>query len=96
MNSIQEIRDLLKEKKPYLSNKYGVRALSIFGSAARGDGTDASDVDILVEFERPIGLEFVDLADELEQLLGARVDLVSKNGIKNKYLHQIESDLIDV
>lgn len=50
-------------------------------------------MDILVEFNRPIGLEFIDLAEELEQILQIKVDLVSKKGIKKKYLKSIETEL---
>jgi predicted nucleotidyltransferase len=47
----------------------------------------------LVEFTKNIGIRFIDLADELETIFGKKVDLVSKNGLKNKYLEQIYSDL---
>jgi predicted nucleotidyltransferase len=51
------------------------------------------DIDILVEFRKPIGIEFIDLADELEEILKLKVDLVSKKGIKDKYLKSIETEL---
>lgn len=76
-----------------MSNKYGIKVLAIFGSYGRGQETKESDVDILVDFKRPIGIEFIDLAQELENLLEIKVDLVSKNGIKPEYLKQIESEL---
>lgn len=58
-----------------------------------GGAKPASDIDILVEFQRPIGLAFVDLVDELEKILHHRVDLVSKSGIKPKYFQQAKKDL---
>lgn len=67
--------------------------LTIFGSYARNQQTEESDLDILVEFDRPIGSEFIDLADELEQLLKVKIDLISNKGIKNKYLKSIEKEL---
>lgn len=70
--------------------------MAIFGSFSRKEQTDSSDLDILVEFYDKIGVRFIDLADELENLLGFKVDLVSKNGIKEKYLKSIDSDLIYV
>ena len=67
--------------------------MAIFGSYCRGEQTESSDVDILVDFQRPIGIEFIDLANELEKLLKIKVDLVSKNGVKPQYFKHIEQDL---
>ena len=58
--------------------------------------TDESDLDIIVEFNGKIGIRFIDLAEEIENLIGFKVDLVSKNGIKEKYYQSINSDLIYV
>ena len=80
-----------------MQKKYGVKELAIFGSYSRNEAVaDKSDVDILVDFSQPIGLAFVDLADELESLLQLKVDLVSRGGIKPKYFTVIEPDLIYV
>jgi uncharacterized protein len=68
-----------------ICRRYHVQELSVFGSAARGDMKADSDIDILVEFEpnAPIGLwEFGDLEEGLAALLGRKVDLVSKRGLK--------------
>ena len=68
-----------------LCRRYYVRELSVFASPARGDMKPESDIDILVEFEpdAPTGLwEFAGLEDELRDLLGRKVDLVSKRGLK--------------
>jgi hypothetical protein len=70
--------------------------LALFGSYSRNDYNNQSDVDILVEFDKTPGFEFIDLADELESLLKTKVDLVSRNGIKPKYFQFIEKDLIYV
>lgn len=67
--------------------------MAIFGSYGRGQQGEDSDVDILVDFQKPIGIEFIDLANELESLLKLKVDLVSKNGIRPQYFKQIEQDL---
>ncbi len=72
---------------------YGLKNIAIFGSYSRDQQNDASDLDILVEFSRPVGIEFIDLAEELEGLLNIKVDLVSRNGVRPEYLKQIESDL---
>ena len=67
--------------------------MAIFGSYARNQQTEESDLDILVEFNRPIGLAFIDLAEELEHILKLKVDLVSKKGLKERYLKSIEQEL---
>jgi predicted nucleotidyltransferase len=73
-----------------------LKSIGIFGSFTREDFKDDSDIDILIDYEQPIGIEFIDLAEELEKILNLKVDLVSKNGIKPKYLEEIQKDLIYV
>ncbi len=75
---------------------YGISRIAVFGSVARGDETPESDVDLLVEFSRPVGIEFIDLGNALEKELGRRVDVVSRAGIKDKYFKEIEKDIIYV
>ncbi len=67
--------------------------MAVFGSVSRGENNENSDVDILVDFSQPIGIGFIDLADELENILKQRIDLVSRNAIKPKYFEQIKNDL---
>lgn len=93
MRSLTEIKETLKSNKLRLTEKYGLSLMAIFGSYGRGQQTETSDIDILVDFQKPIGVEFIDLANELEKLLNAKVDLVSKNGIRPQYLKQIEQEL---
>jgi hypothetical protein len=93
MTTLLEIKETLKNNKARLVTKYGLSDIAIFGSYGRGQQTANSDIDILVDFEKPIGIEFIDLADELEKLLGTKVDLVSRNGIKPDYFNSIETDL---
>lgn len=83
----------LKDKKIEFVSRYHLKSIGIFGSFNRDDFQDDSDIDILVEFDRPVGIEFIDLANELEELLNIKVDLVSKKGIKPKYLEEIQKDL---
>jgi len=70
-----QILDTPKQAFDYLSAEYGVKRIGIFGSCAKGQLTDKSDVDIIVEFERPLGLRFVEFAEYLENLLGRDVDI---------------------
>ena len=93
MTNLNDIKNILKSNKQRLTDKYGLSLMAIFGSYGRGQQTESSDIDILVDFQRPIGIEFIDLANELEKLLKIRVDLVSKNGIKPHYFEHIEQDL---
>ena len=93
MKSLSQIQEILAAHKKELSTDYHVNRLAIFGSYARNEQKGESDVDILVDFKGPIGIEFVDLADYLESLLGVRVDLVSFKGIKRKYYQAIQDDL---
>ena len=81
--SVEEIRQDLKGCLPELRDRYGVTYLGIFGSYVRGEQNEASDVDILVEFDRPgTLLDLIHLQNELVDRLGVRVDLVEKNGLK--------------
>lgn len=82
-NSVKKIYDILGQHKADLSRSYGVKAMGVFGSFARGDATKKSDVDILVEFVEPIGLfKFVELEQKLSSLVGRKVDLVTKQALK--------------
>jgi len=70
-----EILQVLRERRSDLE-RMGVKSLALFGSAVRGEAREGSDVDLLVEFQHPVGLfEFIDLKGYLEGLLGCRVDL---------------------
>lgn len=93
MKNINEIKELLQKNKFELMKRYNLRSIAIFGSITRNEATEKSDVDILVEFEKPIGLEFVMLADELENILGVKVDLVTPNALKPKMFEYIKQDL---
>ena len=96
MKSLKEIKKDLSNHKDLLLKEYPIKSMAIFGSYSRSEQTDSSDVDILVEFSGSIGIRFVDLADELEDIVGCKVDLVSKKGVKSKYLDSIDSELIYV
>jgi predicted nucleotidyltransferase len=96
MISKAEIFKVLKRNKSLLFSSYPIKSLGLFGSIARDDFNATSDIDILVDFERPVGIEFIDLADTLEKILHQKIDLVSRNGIKPKYFKEIEKDLIYV
>lgn len=96
MDTLKDITSILAQNKNFYAEKYGVKNFGIFGSYSRGDFSETSDLDIMVEFDRPIGLTFVDLALDLESLLKVKVDLVSKKAIKPRMLKMIERELIYV
>ena len=92
----EEIMTRLRESKDSLQAEFPVKRIALFGSYARGSQVSGqSDVDILVEVDPSIGLGFVTLANRLEQLLGTRVDLVSRRAIKPSLWKLIEPELID-
>jgi hypothetical protein len=76
-----------------LKKKYPIKYLAIFGSFSRYENNETSDIDVLVEFSEPVGIEFINLAEELEAILATKVDLVSRNAIKPQYFEQIKNDL---
>lgn len=76
--------------------RFKLRRLALFGSYARAEQTETSDVDILVDVDPSIGIEFVTLADEIEELLGLPVELVSHRSLSPRSWKHIEPDLIDV
>jgi predicted nucleotidyltransferase len=89
MLSKSEIESKLRNIKPLLADKYHVSSIGYFGSYAKGQQTDASDLDLLVEFSQPVGWEFFTLENFLEQTLGLRVDLVTPNALKNRIKESI-------
>ena len=96
MNQRQNILERLRANKPALQAEFPLRRLALFGSWARNEQTETSDVDILVEVDPSIGLRFVTLAERLESLLGQHVDLVSSRAVRPNLLKQIQAELIDV
>lgn len=83
MKSIEEIKKILGDHLPEIRQKYKVKSLGIFGSYIRGQQKRNSDMDVLVEFDEPIGLfKFMDLEEYLQNILGIKIDLVSKKALK--------------
>jgi len=93
MKQVVQIKKALEQLKPELVKRFHVQSIGLFGSVLRDDFSPSSDIDILVEFSQPVGIEFIDLADYLEQHLQKKVDLVSRNGIQEKYFKVIEQEV---
>lgn len=83
MKTIDEIKMLIRQNKEELGLQYGVKEIGIFGSFVKGMQKEDSDLDILIEFERPIGfVRFMRLENMLSKLFGVRVELVTKKALK--------------
>ena len=78
----EKITNILSEKSEYLAETYGVKKIGLFGSYAKGTHTEASDIDIIVEFETPLGFKFMEFADYLEEILGKPVDVLTVGGLQ--------------
>ncbi|MEX2411804.1 MAG: nucleotidyltransferase family protein [Candidatus Paceibacterota bacterium] len=89
-----EIVNKLSDLKPILHREYSVRKIGLFGSFSDDSYTEDSDIDILVEFERPIGWKYFSLEIYLENIFGRKIDLVTKNALKeqlkDKILNQVK------
>jgi uncharacterized protein len=94
MYTLQTILLKLRQHKPELQRKYPISRLGVFGSYARGEATAKSDIDIAVEITGPMGLSFVAMADEIEDLFGIKTDVVPLRSIKPQYLQFVEKDIV--
>lgn len=99
MKTLSEIKQVLQAQKPYLAEKYGVTEVSIFGSYVRDEQRPDSDLDILIELERPprislIGL--VELEDYLSNVLGLKVDIAIKRSLRKRIGARILYEAIPV
>ncbi|MBW4523235.1 MAG: nucleotidyltransferase family protein [Scytolyngbya sp. HA4215-MV1] len=95
--TLEEILQRLRQVLPQLRSEYGVTSLGVFGSYVRGEQTETSDIDVLVEFEpdRRFGLfQFCHLENELSDLLGRKVDLVMKDGLKPRIGERILQEVM--
>lgn len=98
--NIDEATRLIKENYNVLTKEYGVSRIGFFGSIVKNTMTEESDLDIVVEFKRPIGFKFVRLVEYLENLFGEKVDVLTKDGVQNirvkEVVENIERELIYV
>jgi predicted nucleotidyltransferase len=89
--------EAIRRDLPELRQAFGVRALSVFGSVARDEANEASDVDILVEFEGETTFDsYFGLKESLEKLLGTKVDLATRAMLKPMVKPRIEREAVDV
>ena len=97
MKTLEEIKEILIREKPFLKEKYKVKDVGIFGSYARGDQQDKSDLDILVEFESPVGFfKFLEIEEYLEKIIGIKVELVTKKALKPRIGEYILREVVNI
>lgn len=96
MYTLEKILFILKQHETRLQQKYPIARLGVFGSHARGEAIENSDIDIAIEITGPMGLNFIALANEIEDLFESKVDLVPKRSIKQDYLTNVERDIVYV
>lgn len=97
MKTLKEIREILARHKEELEEKYRTTEIGIFGSYVRGEHKEKSDVDILVEFEKPVSLlQIVSLENYLSTVIGIKVDLVPKKNIRKELKEFILKEAIPV
>lgn len=89
-----DVIEILKEHKQEIKVKYGVERIAVFGSCARREQKKGSDVDLVVEFEKPSFDNFMELAFYLEELLGRNVDILTPDGIKGIRIKEIADDIM--
>ena len=94
METKESIKETIKRFKPILREKFKVKEIGIFGSYVRGEESEESDVDILVEFSEPIGWEFIDLMEFIEKILGKRVHLATVRALKPQLREKILTEVV--
>ena len=99
MKTLTEIRQILRTQEPYLAEEYGVTELGVFGSYVRDEQRQDSDVDILIELERPPRISLIGLVEleyYLTDLLGVKVDLAIKSNLRKRIGKRILSEVVPV
>ena len=84
-----DILSKLRELKPTLNKDYAVKEIGLFGSFSDDSYNEDSDIDLLVVLEKPIGWKFFSLELYLEQIFGRKIDLVTKNALKDQIKENI-------
>ena len=97
MKTKDEVLKILKDELPYLREKYGITKIGIFGSYSRGEQNIESDVDLLIEFEKPIGFfRFLAIEDYIEKKLGVKAELVTEDALKPRMKPHVLEEVIYV
>ncbi len=89
-----KVIDILRSHEQEIKKRFAVRRIGLFGSFIRGEETETSDIDILVEFEEPTFRNFMNLAFFLEDLFGRKVDLLTPEGISHRIRPFVEKEVV--
>ncbi|WP_456365825.1 nucleotidyltransferase family protein [Thermococcus sp.] len=97
VRTLKEIRGILQEHMDELKSKYGVRTIEIFGSYARGEQGKDSDLDLLVEFEKPVGLLTISMLQVyLSDLLGIEVDVIPEDSLRRELWESVRREAVKI
>lgn len=95
MRTLEDIKQVLKQNQSVLQKNYRITELGIFGSYVRGEQTETSDIDVLIDYEQaPTLFKLVELRSYLSELMETKVDVVTKKGLKPKIRERILSEVV--
>jgi uncharacterized protein len=94
MRTLEDIKQILTQNRHLLQENYHMTELGIFGSYARGEQTETSDIDVLIDYgDAPTLFKLVELRDYLSQITGMKVDVMTKNGLKTRIRDRVLSEV---
>lgn len=88
-----KIISILRDNISFIKNKYGISKIGIFGSYSKNTQTDNSDIDLIIKFEKPIGLKYFELIDFLEEKLGKDVDVITEKGLEQIRIKSVSDSI---
>jgi len=91
---MMNVLDILKKHEKEIKERFGVKRIGVFGSFVRGEQKETSDIDLVVEFEKPNFDNFMDLAFYLEDLTGRSVDILTPDGIKHIRIKEVADEIM--
>ena len=89
IENTEALKRMIREMYPYLKHHFGIERIGIFGSFSTETARENSDIDLIVEFVKPIGLQFMNLAEFLEKKLGRKVDILTPAGLNSIRVKQV-------
>jgi len=90
----EKILSILMKEYSFLNTTYGVKRIGLFGSFVHGVANENSDIDLIIEFEHPIGMKFIELCDFLEELFNRKVDVLTAEGLENIRVKQVYDSIL--
>ncbi|MEI6614778.1 MAG: nucleotidyltransferase domain-containing protein [Chrysiogenales bacterium] len=94
IDASDEVKEILRRELPKLKTEFGVKRIGLFGSFSSGKQKQSSDVDLLIEFEKPIGFKFMIMAEYLEKRLGRKVDILTLAGVDSIRVRPIAKSIL--